>query len=74
MKKLIAAVLSMALAAQLGIAALADVSYMADFETTEAKFGKSTTYSGFKNSAADYSDSITPEWVSGCLLYTSRCV
>lgn len=65
MKKLIAAALSMALAAQLGIAALADVSYMADFETTETKFGKSTTYSGFKNSAADYSDSITPEWVSG---------
>lgn len=43
----------------------ASVSYNADFEETETKFGKGTTYSGFKNTAADYSDFIKASWVTG---------
>ncbi len=42
----------------------AGVSYNADFEDAETKFGKGTTYSGFKNTAADYSDFIKASWVA----------
>ena len=37
---------------------------MADFESADAKFGNSTTYSGTKNTAGDYSDFVKPEWVA----------
>ncbi len=43
----------------------ADVSYMADFEEAAARFGKSTVYGGFKNSAGDYNDFIKPIWAEG---------
>ena len=42
-----------------------DVSYMADFEEAATRFGKSTVYAGFKNSAGDYKDFITPAFAAG---------
>ena len=55
---------SMLCAAAVTVSA-ADVSYMADFEEAAARFGKSTVYGGFKNSAGDYNDFIKPIWAEG---------
>lgn len=43
----------------------AGVSYMADFESANAKFGTSVKYPGTANNSGDYRDSIEPKWVDG---------
>ena len=65
MKKLVSLIIAMSIFFSVYCAIFAtNVSYMADFESADAKFGNSTTYSGTKNTAGDYSDFVKPEWVA----------
>ena len=65
MKKLVSLIIAMSIFFSINCAIFAtNVSYMADFESADAKFGNSTTYSGTKNTAGDYSDFVKPEWVA----------
>jgi len=65
MKKTVSLLLSTSMLCSLAVTVSAATSNNADFETTQTKFGKSTTYAGFKNTTADYQDSIKPSWVEG---------
>lgn len=50
MKKLVSLIIAMSIFFSINCAIFAtNVSYMADFESADAKFGNSTTYSGTKN-------------------------
>lgn len=49
MKKLVSLIIAMSIFFSINCAIFAtNVSYMADFESADAKFGNSTTYSGTK--------------------------
>lgn len=64
LKKIFSVIIAMSLISTMLVFA-ETVSYNADFETSDTKFGSSTVYSGFKNTAGDYADSIKPSWVTG---------
>ena len=53
MKKLVSLIIAMSIFFSINCAIFAtNVSYMADFESADAKFGNSTTYSGLKTQPA----------------------
>ncbi|MDY3031047.1 MAG: carbohydrate binding domain-containing protein [Clostridia bacterium] len=66
MKKLIAVLTAfIILSVSVLMTGATGISYMADFETPDAKFGSSTVYNGTANTDNDYRDFIMPQWVEG---------